>query len=379
MSPFIQPLDSISGISTVAIMPPDHAALFAASPLPQAILDATWRVSAANKAWRNQVGYSIGNTGCDSTADCWFDLVHPDDLAHDLPKIGRLQAGGLTAYRCTTRLRAADGGWQTAELLVAAVGSGTGSDGQDGALVMVLPAAGDAPFVVVASTAAQPTASAAPSTIVHSEDAQHLATALSHDVRQHARLAGIYCSLLARGQLNERQRAQLNVIASHSDRLQQVLTGLVRWLRLAEEPLNHQPCDLADLWTTATADLADADCTSGELPMIIGDPHLLSDLLRELVLNAQRYHGVGRASIALHVTTDDRGWELRISDDGPGIAEHDRARVLLPLQRLHTWEEVPGYGMGLAIASRIAARHGGDLQIAAAPSGGCMVLVRLPR
>ena len=258
----------------------------------------------------------------------------------------------------------AHGGWKTVELMVTAVEAA----GQDGALVTVLPAADEA--------LTPPQQIAAP--VSASNDAQHVATALSHDVRQHARLASIYCSLLARGQLSERQRAQLQVIASHSDRLQQVLAGLVRWLRLADEPLSRQPCDLAHLWSTATADLA-ADCTAGALPVINGDVRLLGDLLRELALNAVRYRGVGRAAIALHVVSTERGWELRISDNGPGIAEQDRAHVLLPLHRLCTWEEVPGFGLGLAVASRIAARHGGELQITSGSTGGCTVVVRLPR
>ena len=360
-------------------MPLDHAMLFASSPLPQAVLDATWRVRAGNAAWRKLVGGTVS----DSCSLGWFDMVHPDDLALDLPNIGRLQAGGLSGYRCTVRLRVANGDWQVVELLVAAVDT----TGQDGALVTVLPTADEALLTshqstAHQSTAHQSTAHQAAAAVSAVDDVRHVATALSHDVRQHARLAGIYCSLLARGQLSERQRAQLQVIASHSDRLQEVLAGLVRWLRLADEPVSRQPCDLASLWSAATDELVadfSVDCPAGKLPVINGDPRLLSDLLRELARNAVRYHGPGRACITLSVTADDRGWELRISDDGPGIAEQDRTRVLWPLQRLHTWEEVPGFGMGLALASRIATRHGGELQITTGPTGGCTVLVRLPR
>lgn len=339
-----------SPTSTFGTVQIDHHAFFNASPLPQAVLDATWRVAQANPAWIALTGGSVGLP--------WYDLAHAIDLARDLPVIGRVQTGGLATHRSLVRLRTPDGGWSTADLLVSAL-----PDGQEGSLVTVLPSTA----AVIAASAVLPAAG---------DDGRQLAAALSHDVRQHARLAAVYCSLLARSQLDERQRAQLTVVATHAERLQHILGSLVHWLRLADDPLDRHPCDLAQLWSAATADLP-ADVEHEPLPVINGDPQLLGELLRELALNAVRYRG-GRARIAVQAVHDDHGWELRISDDGPGIPLAERERVLLPLHRLHSWEEVAGHGMGLALASRIAARHGGGLRIAEAPGGGCMVQVRLP-
>ncbi len=340
--------------TTVTPVHIDHADLFATSPLPQALLDAAWRVVQANTAWTALVGEVQGVS--------WYDLVHPADLARDLPAAGRLQTGVLPAFRAIIRLRTPTGGWLPAELVVAAL-----TAGQAGVLVTALPLTGAPP------AGGQ---HASPETVsIGSVDGRQLAAALSHDVRQHARLAAVYCSLLARGDLNERQRAQLKVVASHTDRLQQVLVPLVHWLRLADEPLNRQPCALAGLWATAIADLP-ADFTQGDLPVIDGDPLLLGELLREVVLNAVRFHP-GRARIDVQATRTAHGWELTISDDGPGIPAKERGRVLLPLHRLHSWEEVEGHGMGLALAARIAARHDGELCIGSGPAGGCRVQVRL--
>jgi signal transduction histidine kinase len=208
------------------------------------------------------------------------------------------------------------------------------------------------------------------------DDRRQLAAALSHDVRQHARLVSSYCSLLDRSVLDDRQRALLAVASDHADRLQQMLGALVRWLRLADEPLDLVPCALDSLWRDATADLL-AEVSADPLPVINVDPAMMTELLRELARNAARYHG-HRAHIVLGARREGSDWILEISDDGPGIPADQHERVLLPLHRLHTWEQVHGHGMGLTLAARIAARHGGDLRITHAPTGGCMVQVRIP-
>lgn len=318
---------------------------FVASPLPQALLDGSWRVVRANPAW-------IAVTGGDPAGASWMDLVHPEDLARDLPAIGRMQAGDSAPLRTGLRLRLAGGGWTAVVLHATPLGT-------EGALATLLPAEARIP-------APEP----AP------RDGQVLASALSHDVRQHARLAGAYASLLARSELTDRQRAQVAIISDHADRLQRVLGELVRWLRLADEPIARERCDLAALWGAALTGV-DAESSCGGLPMVAGDPALLQELLGELVRNAARYRG-GVPRLRLDAQRRDGMWELVVSDDGPGIPAEQRERVLLPLHRLHSWEQVPGHGMGLALAARIAERHGGSLRIAEAPGGGCAVHVLLP-
>ena len=207
-------------------------------------------------------------------------------------------------------------------------------------------------------------------------DGQQIARALGHDVAQHVRIASMYAALLARGQLAEDQRDHIEIIAEHLDRLQLTITGIVRWLRLAETELILCECDLTRLWAEATAGLAGA-FTHDALPCLKGDRDLLGVLLRELASNAVRYK---LSPIHVHIRAElaDNTWVITISDRGPGIPASHRQHMLLPLHRLHTWDESPGIGMGLPIALRIAQRHGGSLRISGGPDGGCMVQVTIP-
>jgi signal transduction histidine kinase len=94
--------------------------------------------------------------------------------------------------------------------------------------------------------------------------------------------------------------------------------------------------------------------------------------------NAAR-HAAGRLTFAL--AERDGLVLLGVDDDGPGIPEADRARVLERFVRLDDARarDDGGSGLGLAIVAELAAAHGGTVAVAASPLGGARVEVRLPR
>ena len=99
----------------------------------------------------------------------------------------------------------------------------------------------------------------------------------------------------------------------------------------------------------------------------------VSNLLR----NAVR-HAKGRVA----VLGEAAGGTLRlhVDDDGPGMPEADRARVLEPFVRLDAARsrDAGGAGLGLALASRLAEAHGGSLSVGDAPLGGARLTLTLP-
>lgn len=111
------------------------------------------------------------------------------------------------------------------------------------------------------------------------------------------------------------------------------------------------------------------------------DPDRLAQVLGNLVDNAARATG-GAGTIAVALSTTDGEVLLRVEDDGPGIAEADRARVFDRLVRLEQARDVRsgGAGLGLPIARGIAVAHGGTLAhgIDAGRLGGAVFELRLP-
>ncbi len=94
--------------------------------------------------------------------------------------------------------------------------------------------------------------------------------------------------------------------------------------------------------------------------MVNGDANYLSMLVNNLLGNALQY---ASNNIKLRITKNDTKLQFIISDDGPGIPQDKRSELLKPFMRGKQAHEKPGYGMGLAIVSRIAQLHDATLFI----------------
>jgi signal transduction histidine kinase len=111
---------------------------------------------------------------------------------------------------------------------------------------------------------------------------------------------------------------------------------------------------------------------------LIGDPTAVSRVIRNLVDNAVRH---AKSRVDIHVGSRDGNAILTVSDDGPGIAPADRARVFERFVRLDSdrARSGGGTGLGLAIVAEVVAAHGGTVTIDDRPGGGTTVIVTLPQ
>ncbi|MDE2450873.1 MAG: GHKL domain-containing protein [Gammaproteobacteria bacterium] len=111
----------------------------------------------------------------------------------------------------------------------------------------------------------------------------------------------------------------------------------------------------------------------------IGDRGDFIELLGNLLDNACKWC---REKVRVSVAVDDRrivlgeSLTLAVEDDGPGIAEENRAKVLE--RGVKTDEKVPGHGLGLAMVHDTVDLYGGRLTVDASPLGGARFWLRLP-
>jgi len=118
------------------------------------------------------------------------------------------------------------------------------------------------------------------------------------------------------------------------------------------------------------------DITAGA--QFIGDRADLTELLGNLLDNACKWASSQvRVEARIDAAVNSRAaLQLIIEDDGPGIAEADRARVLVRGGRAD--EATPGHGLGLAMVHDTVALYGGVMQIDASRLGGARLELRLP-
>lgn len=180
----------------------------------------------------------------------------------------------------------------------------------------------------------------------------------------------------------------LQQIRASSTALARMVSQLLSLARAEPEAVNNMellPVDISSLAQEVTSewvpqalakqiDLGFAgdgiDCR------ITGSAPLLRELISNLIDNAIRYtHAGGQVTVALK---SGAMIELFVEDNGPGIPENKRERVLEPFYRILGNSE-GGCGLGLTIVSEIAQRHQAEVRIESAAQGGTKIRVLFPR
>jgi two-component system sensor histidine kinase BaeS len=114
------------------------------------------------------------------------------------------------------------------------------------------------------------------------------------------------------------------------------------------------------------------------LPAISADPGRLTQVLTNVLDNAFRHTPAG-GKIALSASASGGEVELSISDDGPGVAGEDLARLFDRFYRADpSRQRDGGSGLGLAIARSIVEMHGGQISASGAPGRGLTITIHLP-
>jgi signal transduction histidine kinase len=114
-----------------------------------------------------------------------------------------------------------------------------------------------------------------------------------------------------------------------------------------------------------------------------GNAELLSAAVENIVRNSIKY-APGSGDIYVETLSEERSGErfstIRVTDNGPGIPDHEVGLVLKPFyraDRLRHWQQ-EGSGIGLAIADRAARLHRGMIGLRNKPNGGLIVEISLP-
>ena len=182
------------------------------------------------------------------------------------------------------------------------------------------------------------------------------------------------------------QPISLDDLEAGIERAVHLVAQLLQMARLEPDarPLELQPVALERLARERVlAFLAQAEHKQIDLGLesegpleVQGDPQQLRVLIDNLIDNALRYCPEG-ARIDLRLRRHAGRAVLEVADDGPGIAEADKARVLLRFVRLRP-ADTTGSGLGMAIVRQIVEQHQATLSLLDTPGGGLTVRVEWP-
>jgi signal transduction histidine kinase len=180
------------------------------------------------------------------------------------------------------------------------------------------------------------------------------------------------------------QERFLDTIATESERMRRLVADLLDASAIDAGIFRVHPdwCDLRLVLDASIACAAgpDADrvrvAVAPTLGPVWADHDRLEQVFVNLVDNALRHTPPGtRVGIDAAPSPDGATVDVRVSDDGPGVAPDVAASLFEPHA---AGPRTGGHGLGLAIARAIAAAHGGTLTTEGTPGGGATFVVRLP-
>jgi signal transduction histidine kinase len=174
----------------------------------------------------------------------------------------------------------------------------------------------------------------------------------------------------------------LQIVGSSGRRMLSMVEELLSFASIGGS-LEWKQLSLADLVGAVTVDLslglreAGAALSCEDL-IFEADESQMRMALQNLVHNALAYSRPGVPPvIRVEGQRSGTGTVVRVVDNGKGISAEDRTRVVEPLVRLHRDGDPSGSGLGLATCARIAAAHGGRLEISGNPGDGTTVSLHL--
>jgi signal transduction histidine kinase len=218
--------------------------------------------------------------------------------------------------------------------------------------------------------------------------------AVSHEFRTPLTSLRHLTELLSTGVVSseERRRQYYDVMTRETERLHRMVEGLLAFGRM--EALGRQatfePVDPVELTEQTVADFRAGADVAGHEVSIIGGPapqtsivranrEALSRAVRNLLENAVKY-SPNAPRIEVGVARDGRHVAIHVRDRGVGIARDEQRKVFEKFARGAASQalNVPGSGIGLAMARQIVDAHDGEVLLESTPGQGTTVTIRLP-
>jgi PAS domain S-box-containing protein len=348
--------------------------LFAQAAVGIKRMDVQGRILEVNDKLCDILGYSRAELLLLSLAN----VTHPDDLAGEQVQLERLLAGQINNYSIGKRCLRKDGSviWVKVTSSLPSV-----TDPSDKWWISVVEditnrkQAQDALNLTTAELARS------------NKDLEQFAYIASHDLQEPLRAVAGFMGILKKkyqDKLDDDARKYIDYAVEGAERMQTLINGLLAYSRVGTRGGDLKPMSMQTAFNTAINNLqvaigeSKAVITHDELPDITADAAQMTQLQQNLIANAIKFCGKGLPEIHLIARREDQHWVFGIRDNGIGIETQYFERIFLIFQRLHTRNQYPGTGIGLALCKKIVERHAGRIWVESEPGCGSTFYFTIP-
>ena len=202
------------------------------------------------------------------------------------------------------------------------------------------------------------------------QELEQFAYVASHDLQEPLRMISSYTQLLERrygDKLDQDAKDFIEFAVDGANRMQKLINDLLEFSRVTTRAKPSEEVDSYTILGRAITNLQQVIqetgtiVTNDDLPKIKADDSQLVRVFQNIIDNAIKFCSKESPRIHISAQEDENECIFSIRDNGIGIDEQYKNRIFNIFQRLHTKEEYPGTGIGLAICKRIVQRHNGRI------------------
>lgn len=223
----------------------------------------------------------------------------------------------------------------------------------------------------------------------------------SHDLKEPLRGIHNYSQFVLEDyadKLDDEGKHKLQTMMRLTERMDELINGLLHYSRLSREKLEAESTDIASLvqrvvqsLTPRLEELHVAIRVLGTLPTLPLNPVMFQEVFLNLITNAMKYNDKPDKWIEVGAATKSQSSRaatamaegqvvVYVKDNGIGIPTERQEQIFQIFRRLHARDAYGGgTGVGLTIAKKIVERHGGRLWVESEPNVGSTFFVALPR
>jgi signal transduction histidine kinase len=219
---------------------------------------------------------------------------------------------------------------------------------------------------------------------------KEFAYVVSHDLRAPLRSIQGFAHALRNDyseQLDSIAQDYLRRIIAASEKLNTLISDLLNYSQLNRARLQLKRVNLDEILAEALNQLAaELEITNAQvtiidtLPVVIGNPSILLQVLINLLSNAIKFVESGKQPhVRIYAQTTGGFVRLLVEDNGIGIPDEQQAQIFGVFERLHGQETYPGVGMGLAIVRKAVERMNGTVGVESQVGQGSRFWISLPK
>ena len=218
-------------------------------------------------------------------------------------------------------------------------------------------------------------------------DLEQFAYAASHDLQEPLRTITAYLGLVKERYgdgLDDTAIEFMDFAIDGAERMQRLITDLLEYSRVGTQGSDLEPVNCSHIVDSVLHSLNEAissqkasiECSP--LPIVNGDEAQLTRLFQNLVGNALKFTGDAVPKIQIWAELQGGEWVFSVKDNGIGIAPDYQERIFGMFARLHSRTKYSGTGIGLALCSKIAQRHGGRIWVESEVGSGSTFRFNIP-